>query len=58
MRPMDIPDATLSSGLALAGMLAGLGLLWRGFGGYRTAWRIADTGTSAIASMAAEGGHP
>lgn len=58
MRPMDIPAATLSSGLALAGMLAGLGLLWRGFGGYRTASRIADTGTSTIASMAAGDGRP
>jgi len=38
---------------AIAGIVAGLALLWRGFGGYRTATRIADTGTSSIASMAA-----
>jgi hypothetical protein len=38
---------------AIAGILAGLWLLARGFGGYRTATRIADTGTSAIATMAA-----
>lgn len=38
---------------ALAGILAGLWLLARGFAGYRTAARIADTGTSSIATMAA-----
>jgi hypothetical protein len=38
---------------ALAGIAAGLWLLVRGFGGYRTATRITDTGTSSIASMAA-----
>ena len=39
--------------LAAAGVLGGLWLLARGFGNYRVATRIADTGTSAIASMAA-----
>ena len=38
---------------AIAGILAGLWLLMRGFGSYRTASRIADTGTSVIATMAA-----
>jgi hypothetical protein len=37
----------------LIGLAVGLALLWRGFGGYRTATRIADTATSSIASMAA-----
>ncbi len=40
-------------GLALAGMLAGLWLLGRGLGGYRTATRLGDTSTSTVASMAA-----
>ncbi len=38
--------------LAAAGLLAGLGLLVRGFGGYRDAARIADTSTSRIATLA------
>lgn len=41
------------AGLAGAGIAAGLWLLTRGLGGYRTATRIADTGTSNVASMAA-----
>jgi hypothetical protein len=39
--------------LAVAGVVGGLWLLARGFGNYREATRIGDTGTSAIASMAA-----
>ena len=41
------------AGLAGAGIAAGLWLLARGFGGYRTATRIADTGTSNVAARAA-----
>ncbi len=41
------------AGLAGVGIVAGLGLLARGLGGYRTATRIADIGTSTVASMAA-----
>jgi hypothetical protein len=39
--------------LCLGGIIAGLVLLWRGFGGYRTASTIADTATSPISSLAA-----
>jgi hypothetical protein len=39
--------------VAIGGIVLGLGLLWRGFGGYRTATRIGDTGTSRIATLAA-----
>jgi hypothetical protein len=39
--------------LAAAGILAGLVVLWRGFGGYRTASRISDVSTSRIVSLAA-----
>jgi hypothetical protein len=39
--------------LAIGGIVLGLVLLWRGFGGYRTAARIGDTGTSRIATLAA-----
>lgn len=45
-------EASLAAA-ALGGILGGLWLLARGFGGYRTATRIADTGTSPIATMAA-----
>ena len=38
---------------AAAGIVAGLAILWRGFGGYRTASRISDVSTSRIASLAA-----
>ncbi len=37
----------------LFGVAAGLYLLWRGFGGYRTAVTVGDTATSSIASLAA-----
>lgn len=39
--------------LLIAGIVAGLGVLARGMGGYRTATRIGDTGTSRIATLAA-----
>ena len=39
--------------LLAAGVVAGLWLLVRGMGGYRTATRIGDTGTSRIATIAA-----
>jgi hypothetical protein len=39
--------------VAAAGILAGLVILWRGFGGYRTASRITDISTSRIVSLAA-----
>ena len=39
--------------LLVAGVVAGLWLLVRGMGGYRTATRIGDTGTSRIATIAA-----
>ena len=39
--------------LLVAAVVAGLWLLARGMGGYRTAVRIGDTGTSRIASLAA-----
>jgi threonine dehydratase len=38
---------------AIAGVVSGLGLLWRGMGGYRTAVALGDTSTSAIESLAA-----
>jgi hypothetical protein len=50
---MDLLAAPQFLGAAVVGMVTGLAMLWRGFGGYRTATRIADTGTSSIASMAA-----
>jgi hypothetical protein len=37
----------------LLGIGAGLYLLWRGFGGYRTATTVGDTATSGIGSLAA-----
>src|SRR5688500_13890628 len=41
------------TGLLIAGVVAGLWLLARGMGGYRTSVRISDTGTSRIATLAA-----
>ncbi len=49
---MPAMDPTLLV-LPVAGLLGGLALLARGFGGYRTATRIGDIGTSSISSMAA-----
>src|SRR5689334_4919272 len=37
----------------IGGIVTGLVLLWRGFGGYPTASTISDTATSSIASLAA-----
>ena len=53
MRGMDIGFAPQLAIFAVAGVGAGLWLLWRGLGGYRTATRIGDTSTSMIASLAA-----
>lgn len=38
---------------AIAGLISGLGLLWRGMGGYRTSVAIGDTSTSTTDSLAA-----
>jgi hypothetical protein len=53
MRAMDDSLMPWVGGLAAVGIGAGLWLLARGLGGYRTAARIGDTGTSTIASLAA-----
>jgi hypothetical protein len=50
---MDPTVEPMLTGLTMVGLVAGLWLLWRGMGGYRTATRIGDTGTSAVATMAA-----
>ena len=49
---MDGSEPQLAA-LLIAGVIAGLWLLARGMGGYRTAARIADIGTSRIATLAA-----
>ena len=51
--PLDVTLVPPIAWLAGLGIAAGLWLLARGLGGYRTATRIADTGTSSVASMAA-----
>ena len=51
--PLDVTLVPPIAWLAGVGIAAGLWLLARGLGGYRTATRIADTGTSSVASMAA-----
>jgi hypothetical protein len=50
---MDPTVEPMLTGLTMVGLVAGLWLLWRGLGGYRTATRIGDTSTSAVATMAA-----
>jgi len=50
---METPPLASLVALAAGGIAGGLWLLARGLGGYRTATRLADTGTSTIASMAA-----
>lgn len=50
---METPTIPYLLALAAGGIGGGLWLLARGLGGYRTATRLADTGTSTIASMAA-----
>ena len=49
---MEGYEAQLAT-ILLGGVIAGVVLLIRGMGGYRTAARIGDTGTSRIASLAA-----
>ncbi len=49
---MDGAEPLVAAAL-IAGVVAGLWLLVRGMGGYRTAARIGDTGTSRIATLAA-----
>ena len=46
-------DHAMLLSLCVLGVLGGLFLLWRGFGGYRTAVAVGDTSTSSIASLAA-----
>lgn len=53
MHTMDATFVPQVAAIAGAGLVAGLWLLMRGLGGYRTAIRIGDTGTSRIASLAA-----
>jgi hypothetical protein len=50
---VDASSASVLGAAAVMGFAGGLGLLARGFGGYRTAGRIADTSTSTISSLAA-----
>ena len=47
-----LPSTTAVAGLAAAGIVAGLVLLFRGFAGNRAAGRISGTSTSRIASLA------
>jgi hypothetical protein len=49
---MDAANVQVAA-LSAAGIAAGLFLLSRGFGGYRTAMRITDIATSRIASISA-----
>lgn len=53
MRGMDVTVVPGIAVVAVGGMAAGLWLLARGFAGYRTATRLADTATSSIGSLAA-----
>ncbi len=48
---MDSPGFLLA--VCLFGVAAGVYLLWRGLGGYRTAVTLGDTSTSSITSLAA-----
>lgn len=50
---VDVWSGSGLTGLAGLGVAAGLVLLARGFSGYRTQLRVADTSTSPIASIAA-----
>lgn len=47
-----LPPATVFAALAAIGVVGGLVLLVRGFGGYRSAGRISGTSVSRIASLA------
>jgi len=48
--PIALPQLGV---LAIGGIIVGLVLLWRGFGDYRSAARVADTSSSRISSLAA-----
>lgn len=50
---VDLFSGSWVTGLAGFGVAAGLYLLARGFGGYRTLIRVSDTSTSTISSLAA-----
>ena len=52
MIQVALPTGTFLVGFAGAGIVAGLALLIRGFGGYRAAARIGGTSVSRIASLA------
>lgn len=49
---VSLPPPTVVAGAAALGILVGLGLLVRGFAGYRAAGRITGTSPSRIASLA------
>ncbi|HEX2755108.1 MAG TPA: hypothetical protein VHM48_06575 [Candidatus Limnocylindrales bacterium] len=49
---VPLPPGTVFAGLAAVGVVAGLVVLIRGFGGYRAAGRISGTSVSRIASLA------
>jgi hypothetical protein len=53
VRVMEIGSVPQVATLAAAGVAAGLWLLARGLGGYRTATRLGDTATSRIGALAA-----
>jgi hypothetical protein len=48
-----VTDQAFLLAACVAGVAGGLVLLWRGFGGYRTAAQVGDTSTSRIATLAA-----
>ena len=52
MRRMDSPTTFLLP-LSAVGVVTGLGMLWRGMGGYRTSVTLGDTATSRLESLAA-----
>jgi hypothetical protein len=49
---ISIPNQAWLAAVALAGVIGGLGILARGFAGYRAAGRISGTAVSRIASLA------
>ncbi len=53
MRYVNEPFAPQLAAFAVGGLIAGLGLLLRGFTGYRTAQHIADVATSPISTIPA-----
>ena len=50
---LTLPPATIVGAIAAAGIVAGIGLLVRGFAGYRDSGRISGTSPSRIGSIAA-----